>query len=355
MTWVRIDDRASTHRKQRDAGPEAAWLWVCGLCWCNGHHTNGEIRRADLVALSPGTWNEKQLGKLSAALVSVGLWIENGSDFIVHDYDQYQSEALRENVEDRREYERSRKAAQRAAKNPHRIGPVAQVSRRDMSGTVPGDMSGKSPPPVPSRPVPSRPIEEAIASSVGLAPDRPDVVSVFDRWRTLFEHPKAKLDAKRSRLIAAAIKSHGADMCLRALEGYSRDPFTLGTNDRHKRFDEIELLLKDAQHIERGCGLIDGSSAPVAAISTAVTSAWSDELLRLQRKADDLRLRHNPEEATRVDERRRAIESAGPERWAESKRPANGRGNAADVGPDLAGAQREAVRKLFGGSRGAQG
>lgn len=142
MTWVRIDDRAATHPKLRDVGPEAAWLWVCGLCWCNGHHTDGVIRRADLMALSPNTWTPRELTRLAGVLVRAGLWLEHGVNHVVHDYAQYQEEALRENVDERRKYERDRKRALRAAKKTAQNGPAPPVSRRDSPGHVPGTVQG---------------------------------------------------------------------------------------------------------------------------------------------------------------------------------------------------------------------
>jgi len=86
---------------------------------------------------------------------------------------------------------------------------------------------------------------------VGLAPD--DAVQrVFDHWRQVHGHDRAMLDAKRRRLIRDALKLYGeADLCL-SISGYLNSTHHMGQNDRNTRYDSIELLLKDAKHIDAG-------------------------------------------------------------------------------------------------------
>lgn len=169
MTWVRIDDGAPLHPKLLDAGPEAAWLWLAGLAHCNRCHTNGRISERHLPSLFPdGTWSRKDLARLADRLVSVRLWHREEDGYRVHDYEDFQSEATREAVDDRRQYERSRKAEQRARRR----------GVPDMSGTCPGQEHAKVPdlshpvprvsqPPVPSRPAPSRPVLPSVGGVQG--------------------------------------------------------------------------------------------------------------------------------------------------------------------------------------------
>lgn len=84
------------------------------------------------------------------------------------------------------------------------------------------------------------------------APDREVVERVFDHWRTVHQHPTAKLDEKRRRLIRAALKGYAeADLC-EAIAGYRNSPHHMGQNDRGTRYDSIELFLRDAKHIDAG-------------------------------------------------------------------------------------------------------
>lgn len=153
MTWVRIDDTAPLHPKLLEAGPEAAWLWVCGLSFCNRSLTDGTIRKVFLPSLFPsGAWSVAKLEKLAARLCEVRLWHDEGDAYRVHQYEIQQEAALKEKVEARREYDRNRKAAERAGKKSTR------TPTDDGPGPVPDNVPDKrnlSPDPVPSRPVPT--------------------------------------------------------------------------------------------------------------------------------------------------------------------------------------------------------
>jgi hypothetical protein len=75
---------------------------------------------------------------------------------------------------------------------------------------------------------------------------------VFDHWKSIHGHPRAKLDAKRKRVIGTALASYSeADLCL-AITGYLSSPHHMGQNDRATKYDDIELMLRDAKHIEAG-------------------------------------------------------------------------------------------------------
>jgi hypothetical protein len=97
----------------------------------------------------------------------------------------------------------------------------------------------------PRKKVPSEPLS-------GEAPDREVVQRVFDHWRSVHNHPAAKLDAKRRKLIRDALKAYPeADLC-QAISGYKNSPHHMGQNDRSTVYDAIELLLRDAKHIDAG-------------------------------------------------------------------------------------------------------
>lgn len=81
MTWLKIDDNVPHHKKMLAAGPAAAWLWLCGVAYCQRHKTDGFI---PLEALS---WLGVEKPKpLAAVLVLVGLWHQAEDGWLVHDY-----------------------------------------------------------------------------------------------------------------------------------------------------------------------------------------------------------------------------------------------------------------------------
>ncbi len=94
---------------------------------------------------------------------------------------------------------------------------------------------------------------------------RADVVEVFEHWRKEWgKTAAAKLDKKRTKKIEEALASYGLDAVKRAISGYRRSPHHMGENDTQTRYDDIELFLRDAAHIEKGISLADSPPKPQA-------------------------------------------------------------------------------------------
>ena len=173
--WAKIDDGVGTHRKHLAAGPVACWLWVTGLAWANRHATDGLIPTHALPALYPSDALSKiELRRSATKLVEVGLWEPCAAGWLIHDYAQYQGEAMRSARDERRKWEAERKAKQRAAKKnlgaERDSAHLGTLSHRDRGGTgvghVPGTNGGTAPgtgaPAVSQPPVPSRPVQIGI-------------------------------------------------------------------------------------------------------------------------------------------------------------------------------------------------
>lgn len=76
------------------------------------------------------------------------------------------------------------------------------------------------------------------------------VEEVFSAWQESTGKAKAVLDSKRKRLIENALRSHGLRDVLDAVRGWKNSPFHRGENERGKPYNDLELVLRDAQHIE---------------------------------------------------------------------------------------------------------
>ncbi len=62
-----------------------------------------------------------------------------------------------------------------------------------------------------------------------------------------------------------------AELC-RSIDGYQRSPHHCGQNDKRTRYDDIEIFLRDAKHIEAGLELANGpgdGKPPPPAMSAA--------------------------------------------------------------------------------------
>lgn len=94
--------------------------------------------------------------------------------------------------------------------------------------------------------------EQTPKTDVDLTVDRsPLVAELFDLWRTECEHPRAQLDPKRRRRLTWAIANYDQADIADAIRGAARSPFHQGDNDRHRKYDELTLILRDAEHLEQ--------------------------------------------------------------------------------------------------------
>jgi len=75
---------------------------------------------------------------------------------------------------------------------------------------------------------------------------------VFDHWRTTYAHPKAQLDDKRRKVIKTALNAYSEADLIAAVSGYQKSAHHMGKNERRAVYDDIELFLRDAKHIDAG-------------------------------------------------------------------------------------------------------
>lgn len=117
MTWFRIDDTWGTHPKVQACTPKARLLWIYGGLYCAQHLTDGSIPKTSMSMLAGAA---SVPAKVATELVDVGLWIDHGDRYEVHDFLTYQP--TRERVTNER-------AA--AAARQQRARDRARESRRD--------------------------------------------------------------------------------------------------------------------------------------------------------------------------------------------------------------------------------
>lgn len=78
------------------------------------------------------------------------------------------------------------------------------------------------------------------------------LVVIFAYWQQVLNHPKAKLDNKRRRLIVAALKmGYSVDELKKAIDGISKTPHNMGRNDRGEVYDGLHVLFRNSEQIER--------------------------------------------------------------------------------------------------------
>jgi hypothetical protein len=86
MAWARFDDGFYDHPKVLGLDPklelQCDGLHLKAVCWCSRHLTDGVVPK-NMIPLLNGT------KKLAAELVRVGIWEDSGTDYVIHDYLDY--------------------------------------------------------------------------------------------------------------------------------------------------------------------------------------------------------------------------------------------------------------------------
>ena len=89
-------------------------------------------------------------------------------------------------------------------------------------------------------------------NSVELPPKDLAVLSVFDHWRMVMGHEKSVLDKKRRTAIKNALAwGYSLDVLKQAISGCANTPHNMGQNDSGQRYDGIELILRNADQVDR--------------------------------------------------------------------------------------------------------
>lgn len=139
MTWLKIDDNVPHHKKMLAAGPAAAWLWLCGVAYCQRHKTDGFIPREALPWL--GVVKPQPL---ALVLVRVALWHVEGEGWRVHDFLDWNASS-----EERQERSGQKAERQQRWRDKKREADASTATHVDASTPRLGD-AAPTPPPTPS-------------------------------------------------------------------------------------------------------------------------------------------------------------------------------------------------------------
>lgn len=187
MPWARVDDSFWCHPKVLDLPLAARGLWVSVLSWSCQQKTDAV--HPQIVAMCGGTV------ELAGHLVDAGLWLREGSNYRIHDWDEYQSE-------------RAKKVAA-GRMGGIKSGQVRGHNEADegASGEAEYDASSEA---GPSRPDPTRPQQQESPSSADADGDS------FDRFWEACPRKVGKSDARRKftragvdpAVLVAAMRTH---------------------------------------------------------------------------------------------------------------------------------------------------
>ncbi len=238
MSWAKLDDRYDDNRKVKRAWRKdraAVGLHAMAITYCSRHRTDGVV---DIEWLEDRLPASRERNKTLGVLVELGLFepLDGGEHWYVHDYLDYNPS--------RQDKEEASDAARNAALvRWSREQDAKRDAQPHADGNADRNADGmRDPMPLPSPPVPS---PTALS-------DSSDVKAVFDEWVTVTSRTgKTVLNDKRRRVIRKALADYPLADVLDAVRGWRRSPHHRGENDSRTVYNDLELLLRDAAHVER--------------------------------------------------------------------------------------------------------
>ena len=247
LTWCRISNAFPDNPKVLRVGPNAAYLWLVSIAWASRNLTDGfiptqQIKRLvdwdDIIEVRrdgrhKGEHRFVQATELVARLVEAGLWEQVTDGYRIHDFLHWQRSKAR--VEQLRQ--------ERAERG--RRGGLASAAKRDQANAQPKVKQSSSK---------VQPDTDTDTDNF-LKPlsDESDARLIFDAWikSTGKNGQTTRFSDKRRKIVNAALKEYPVDDLLDAVEGWRKSPHHRGENRQLTVYNDLELLLRDAQHIEK--------------------------------------------------------------------------------------------------------
>jgi len=218
----------------------------CFWSWVDKHAVDGRVdgatsRLVDKVSMTAG---------FADALVAVS-WLQiDESGVTMPNFQRHNGESAKE-----RGLKNARQARWRAKKDAN----------------VDGEASTSSPTEAPTREEKRR--EDISTTNVVDKSVRSEVAQVFEHWKSVMDSPKSNLDKKRKTAIEARLKDGFSVEDLKAaINGCRKTPHNMGDNDRGQKFNDIELICRNAPNVERFMNAT-GASPPKPKAERPLTAA----------------------------------------------------------------------------------
>lgn len=151
--------------------------------------------------------------------------------------------------------------------DPHK-GSSSVIPTKDQAGDPSREQTSKNGPTEPDHSLAPLALVTASPSTV------PNDQLVFDAWVQAAQRTgRTVMTPKRRRIIRAALAVYPLDEVLDAVRGWRHSEFHCGANRERKVYNEIELLLRDAEHIEQFRDL-EQQGRPAGVAADAVPETW---------------------------------------------------------------------------------
>ncbi len=88
------------------------------------------------------------------------------------------------------------------------------------------------------------------------------IPEIFAYWQKVMNSPKSVLDANRRGLISRALEKYSPTDICKAIRGCSRSPHNMGQNPQKTKYNGLDLILRNAEKIDRFIALDAGHARP---------------------------------------------------------------------------------------------
>jgi hypothetical protein len=92
--------------------------------------------------------------------------------------------------------------------------------------------------------------------------DGHDAMDVFAHWQKVHGYAKAKLDDKRRAMINRILRKYTVADCCKAIDGCAKSSYHMGENPAGKKYNGIDLILRDGAHVDQFMATDDNPPEP---------------------------------------------------------------------------------------------
>ena len=135
----------------------------------------------------------------------------------------------------------------------HSETPALHGANDSLGGETPAPPPSETPAPRISNSLES--VKEPVNKELSVSTKHDETVkNIFAVWCEKMRSPRSRLDANRNRLIINALKKYTENDLIAAITGCAMSPFHMGINPDSKKYNGLDLILRNAEKIEQFIG-----------------------------------------------------------------------------------------------------
>lgn len=106
-----------------------------------------------------------------------------------------------------------------------------------------------------------------------------DITKIFEHWKRVMNHPRARLDSARRRAITARLRDgYSAEDIIKAIDGCRASRWHMGDNPSGVRYDDLTLICRNGAKLEQFQSYLDAKPAKPAWIDVGRFTNTDDRI-----------------------------------------------------------------------------